>query len=58
MRDSLKKAQANYTKKCRIYQFRVNKETEGDVADWLEQGNTAARLKQLIRQDIKNNPRK
>ena len=58
MRDSLKKAQENYRKKCKIYQFRVNKETEGDVADWLEQGNTAARLKQLIRQDIKNTPRK
>lgn len=53
-----KEGTKNYRKKCRIYQFRVNKETEGDVADWLDEGNTAARLKALIRQDIKNNPRK
>lgn len=56
MRDSLKRAQENYRQKCRLYQFRVNKETETDIVEWLDRGNTAARLKALIRQDIKNNP--
>ena len=56
MRDSLKKAQENYRKKCRIYQFRVNRETEADIAEWLDKGDTARRLKVLIRQDINKNP--
>lgn len=56
MRDSLKRAQENYRKKCKLYQFRVNRETESDVVEWLDRGDTAARLKALIRQDIKNNP--
>lgn len=56
MKESLKKAQENYRKKCRIYQFRVNRETEADIADWLDKGDTARRLKALIRQDINKNP--
>lgn len=56
MRDSLKRAQENYRKKCKLYQFRVNRETESDIVEWLDRGDTAARLKALIRQDIKNNP--
>lgn len=56
MKESLKRAQETYRQKCRIYQFRVNRETERELAEWLDRGNTAARLKALIRQDIKNNP--
>lgn len=56
MYESLKRAQENYRQKCRLYQFRVNRETESDIVEWLDRGNTAARLKALIRQDIKNNP--
>ena len=56
MYESLKRAQENYRQKCRLYQFRVNKETESEIVEWLDRGNTAARLKALIRQDIKNNP--
>lgn len=56
MKESLKKAQENYRKKCRIYQFRVNRETEADIAEWLDKGDTARRLKVLIRQDINKNP--
>lgn len=56
MYESLKRAQENYRHKCRLYQFRVNRETESDIVEWLDRGDTAARLKTLIRQDIKNNP--
>lgn len=56
MRDSLKKAQANYDKKCRLFQIRVNRETESDIDDYLNQPRAGTRIKELIRQDIKNNP--
>lgn len=56
MQESLKRAQENYRQKCRIYQFRVNRETDGDIVEWLDRGDTAARLKALIRQEIKSNP--
>ena len=56
MRESTKRAQANYNKKCKLYQLRVNLETEKDIADWLNQGQTATRIKALIRKDIKDNP--
>lgn len=56
MRDSLKKAQANYNKKCRVVVLRINKETEPEIIKWLDQGRVATRVKQLIRQDIENNP--
>lgn len=56
MRDSLKQAQANYNKKCRLFQIRINKETEPDVDKWLSRPNAGTRIKQLIRQDIENNP--
>lgn len=56
MRDSLKKAQANYNKKCRVIVLRINKEAEPEIIQWLERGRVATRIKQLIKQDIKNNP--
>ena len=56
MRESTKRAQANYNKKCKLYPVRVNLETEQDIVDWLNRGNAATRIKALIRQDIKNNP--
>ena len=58
MHESLKRAQRNYAKKCRLFQIRVNKETETDIDEWLNQPCAGSRIKELIRQDIKNNPRK
>lgn len=58
MHESLKRAQKNYAKKCRLFQIRVNKETEKDIDEWLNQPRAGSRIKELIRQDIKNNPRK
>lgn len=52
MKESLKKAQANYNKKCRLFQLRVNKETEADIDVWLNQPNAGTKLKALIRRDI------
>lgn len=56
MNESLKRAQAAYDKKCKIYTLRVNLETEADIAQWLSKGKAATRIKALIRQDLKNNP--
>lgn len=53
MKESLKKAQANYNQKCRLFQLRVNKETESDIDEWLNQPKAGTRIKELIRQDIK-----
>lgn len=53
MKESLKKAQANYYKKCKAVMVRVNRETETDIIEWIEQGNGATRIKELIREDIK-----
>ena len=56
MNESLKKAQANYNKKCKTLTFRINKETESDIVEWIERGQAATRLKTLIRADLKKNP--
>lgn len=56
MRESTKRAQAVYNRKCKLYPIRVNKETEADLVAWLERGQASTRIKALIRQDIKNNP--
>lgn len=56
MKESTKKAQAAYNRKCKLYPLRVNKETEQDIIKWLECGGYATRIKELIRQDLKNNP--
>ena len=56
MQESLRRAQAEYLKKCKIINIRVNKETEPDLIEWLNRGDAAPRIKQLIREDIKNNP--
>ena len=56
MNDALKRAQANYNKKCRVLVLRINKETEPDIIRWLDQGKVATRIKRLIKQDIENNP--
>lgn len=55
MKDSLKRAQAAYSKKCKIFSLRVNRDTEPDIIEWLSKPNAGTRIKQLIRQDI-NNP--
>lgn len=56
MNESLKRAQSNYTKKCKMIQVRVNKETETDILEWIGRGQAATRIKELIRADIKKNP--
>lgn len=56
MRESTKRAQAVYDKKCKIYTLRVNLETEADLAEWLARGQASTRIKALIRKEIKNNP--
>lgn len=56
MKESLKKAQQNYSKKCKMLQVRINKETEADLIEWVERGQAATRIKELIREDIRKNP--
>lgn len=56
MSASLKKAQQNYSKKCKMLQVRLNKETEADLIEWVERGQAATRIKELIREDIRKNP--
>lgn len=56
MNETLKRAQETYRQKCKIINIRVNKETEADIVEWLDRGDTSARIKKLIREDIKNNP--
>lgn len=53
MKESLKKAQQNYSKKCKMLQVRINKETEADLIEWVERGQAATRIKRLIREAIK-----
>lgn len=54
MKESLKKAQARYSKKCKFYTMRVNLETEPDIAEWIAKPGAASRIKALIRQDIQS----
>jgi len=56
MRESEKRAQANYQKKCKQFPLRINKETEADIMAWIERGKAGTRIKKLIREDIKKNP--
>ena len=56
MDDALKKAQHAYTKKCKMLQVRINKETEQDIIEWTKRNKAATRIKELIREDIKKNP--
>lgn len=56
MKESLKKAQANYNKKCKQLLIRINKETEPDILEWISRGKPTSRIKELIRKDIKENP--
>ncbi len=56
MRESTKRAQAVYDKKCKIYTLRVNLETEADLAEWLARGQASTRIKALIKKEIENNP--
>lgn len=56
MNEALKKAQATYNKRCKMVQVRVNKDTEKDILEWIERGQAATRIKELIRADMKKNP--
>lgn len=56
MNESLKKAQKAYNQKCKMLQIRINKETETDILEWVSRNRSATRIKELIREDIKNNP--
>lgn len=53
MKESLKKAQANYQKKCKVFNIRINTETEADLLAWMQEGKATTRIKKLIRNDIK-----
>lgn len=53
MRESLKRAQAEYMKKCKIFSLRINKETESDILDWIARPAAGSRIKELIREDIR-----
>lgn len=54
MQDSLKKAQAEYNKKCYIFNLRLNQETDADIIKWLEQQpNKAGAIKKILRDNIK-----
>ena len=53
MKESLKKAQANYQRKCKVFNFRINTETEQDLLAWMQEGKAATRIKKLIRDDIR-----
>lgn len=56
MNEALKRAQAAYSKKCKFVQLRFNTETETELIEWLNRGNTATRIKKLIRKDLEKNP--
>lgn len=56
MNEALKRAQLAYAKKCKFVQLRFNTETETELVEWLNRGNTATRIKELIREDLKKNP--
>lgn len=54
MNDALKKAQAEYNKKCYIFNLRLNQETDADIIKWLDQQeNRAGAVKKIIREQIK-----
>ena len=54
MNESMKKAQRAYQEKCKIITVRVNRETEPDIIQWLEQneGSAGTKIKELIRQSM------
>ena len=53
MNEALKRAQAEYNKKCYIFNLRLNQETDADIITWLEkQPNKAAAIKQILRDHI------
>ena len=56
MNEALKRAQSSYNKRCKMVQVRVNKDTEKDILEWIERGQAATRIKELIRADMKKNP--
>lgn len=58
MNESLKKAQKAYNQKCKMLQIRINKETEADILEWVSRNRFATRIKELIREDIRKNPRR
>ena len=52
MKESLKKAQAKYQEKCKVYNLRINTVSEKDILNWMQEGKAATRIKKLIREDI------
>lgn len=53
MKESMKKAQAEYNKKCKLFQLRINREKEADIIKWLEdQENPSGKIKELIRKEM------
>jgi hypothetical protein len=59
MKESRKRALANYEKKCRHFMIRLNIEEDGDIIEWLEdQASGNAAIKALIRQNISRKKKK
>lgn len=53
MTEALKRAQANYQKKCRNFTMRLRKDKDADIIKWLEETeNPSSTIKALIRSDI------
>ena len=54
MNESLKNAQKEYTKKCKLVTIRMNRETEADLIAWVEanEGKAGTIIKNLIREEI------
>jgi len=55
MNESLKNAQKEYTKKCKLVTIRMNRETEADLIAWVEanEGKAGTIIKDLIREQLK-----
>lgn len=52
--DALRRAQENYFRKLRSWDFCVNRETDADMVEWLEgQANVTAYLRDLVRKDMR-----
>lgn len=54
MTDALRKAQAKYEGKCKLFHIRLRIDRDQDIIAWLkEQPSANAKLKEMIRAEIK-----
>lgn len=54
MNESLKNAQKEYTKKCKLVTIRMNRETEADLIAWVEanEGRAGTLIKEMIKKEL------